>query len=87
MSIASRIPFDKSSSTGAGSFGTVGAQEGLGLALEVHLPVLVQPLPVVGHTGIEDGVEPVAVRPAQVERHEIGHLRRGIDLIPVERGF
>ena len=65
----------------------VGAQERLGLALEIHLPVLVEPLAVVGHAGVEDRVEPVAVGTAQVERDELVDLRRRIDLIPVERGL
>ena len=65
----------------------VGAQERLGLALEVHLPVLVELLPVDGDAGVEDRVEPVAVRAAEVQRHEFVDLRGGIDLVAVERGL
>jgi hypothetical protein len=43
----------------------VGAAEHLGLALEVHLAVLVEPLHIDRHAGIEDRVELVAVRAAE----------------------
>ena len=46
----------------------VGADERLGLALEVDLAVLVELRGVGGHAGVEDGVELVAVGPAQVQR-------------------
>ena len=65
----------------------VRADERLGLALEVHLSVLVEFLPIDRDTGVEDGVELVAVGPTQVERHESGDVRGGIDLVAIERGF
>jgi len=44
----------------------VRAHEGLGLALELDLPVLVERAPVVGDAGIEDRVERVAPRAPQI---------------------
>ena len=103
------MPFERSSSFGAGSFGhqevqedrellplgvgvgqdrgeeAVGAHERLGLALEVDLAVLVELLLVDGDAGVEDRVELVAVRAAQVELDELVDLRRRVDLVAVER--
>ena len=56
------------------------AQKRLGLALEIHLPVLVELLFVDRDAGVEDGVELVAVGPTQVESHEPVDLRVGIHL-------
>ena len=66
---------------------SVHAPERLGFALEVHLPVLVELLLVDRDAGVEDGVEQVAVRSTQIERHEPVDLRVGIHLIAVEGGF
>ena len=99
MSMASRMPLDRSSSLGAGSFGirkfrkidsfshpalrvgqdggeeVVGAGEGLGLALEVDLAVLVELFVVGRDTGVEDRVKAVAVGSTQVELDQLVDLR------------
>ena len=59
--------------------------ERLGLALEVDLAVLVELLLVDRHAGVEDRVELVAVRAAEVQLDELVDLRRRVDLAAVER--
>ena len=63
----------------------VGAAEHLGLALEVHLAVLVEPVHVDRHAGIEDRVELVAVGAAEEQLHHLLHLLGRIDLRGIER--
>ena len=63
----------------------VGAAEHLGLALEVHLAVLVEPLHVDRHAGIEDRVELVAVRAAEEQLHQLLNLLRRIHLRGIQR--
>ncbi len=65
----------------------VGPAEGLGLPLEVDLAVLVELVVVGRDAGVEDRVEPVAVRPVQVEIHEVIDLNRRVNLIAVEVGL
>ena len=109
MSMASRMPFERSSSFGAGSLGIrkfskidsfshsallygmtderklVGAAERLGLALEVHLAVLVELVHIDRHARIEDRVELVAVGAAEEQLHHLLHLLRRIHLRGIER--
>ena len=63
----------------------VGAAEHLGLALEVHLAVLVEPVHIDRHAGIEDRVELVAVGAAEEQLHHLLHLLRRIHLRGVQR--
>src|SRR5262249_33528081 len=65
---------------------TVGACEYLGLALEVHLPVLVEVFTVNRRASVKDWVEPVAIRAVKIKRHQVVNLRRSVNLIAVERG-
>ena len=107
--MASRIPFDRSSSAGGGQLGNeerqedgellplgvgvgqddcqepVGAEERLRPALEFHLAILVQLLSIGRHAGVQDGVELVTVGSRKVQRHQLVHLGRAVDLIPVQR--
>ena len=62
----------------------VGADEAFGVALERHLPVLVQLALIDRHAGVQDRVEPVAFGPAQVAPHELVDLFLGIDLGAVQ---
>ena len=54
----------------------IGSAEHLGLALEAHLAVLVEPVHVDRHTGIEDRVELVAVGITEEQCHHLIHLLR-----------
>ena len=60
------------------------AHERLGLALEVHLPVLIQLLKIDGDAGVEDRVELVAIGVAEVALHEVVQLSRRVDLRTVQ---
>ena len=64
---------------------SIGPQKRLHLALEIHLLVLIQVLPVDRHAGIQDRVEPVAVGPGEVALDEIIYLLQVVDLKAVER--
>ena len=57
------------------------------MPLKSTCPFFVELLLVDHDAGVEDGVEPVAVGPIQVECHEPVDLRVGIHLIAVERGL
>lgn len=63
---------------------SVGADESLGLALEVHLAIFVEIGVVGGHAGVQDRVELVAVRAVQVEPHQVVDLLLGVDLVAVQ---
>ena len=65
----------------------VGADEGLGIALELHLAVLVQLAQVHRHAGIEDRIELVALGTAKVAPRQILYLLLGIDLSSVQVGL
>ena len=65
----------------------IGAAECLGLALEVHLAILVQAGFVCRHTGVQHRVEPVPVRSLQILADERLHLLGRVDLAAVERGL
>ena len=111
MSIASRMPFERSSSRGAGSFGIrkfrkyrellpiriregqdrrderVRPREGLRLALEIDLPVLIEVRLVGGNARVEDRIQLVTVSAGQIESDKLINLLWLIYLVAVQCGL
>lgn len=65
----------------------MGTGESLGLALEIHLTIFVELIPVDRHAGIEDGIELIANGTVQVQLRQFINLRLAIHLVAIESGL
>jgi hypothetical protein len=86
MSIVSRMPRERSSSRGAGSFGIGRVRKIDSVSPPASLNG-VEVLVVCRHRGVEDRVQLVAVRAAEVERDEAVDFLVAVDLVSVELGL